>query len=107
MTPLPTLALMLILNSLMIFGIYEVTTYEEDEQGNITDKMALWFVRRWLLKHFGIFWSKPFVLCPPCMASVWGSVFYIIFVPKIFFCEYLIYLLILAGLNKLLSRYVL
>jgi len=107
------LYLLLPLNALFIFGISAITTYEEDADGTISDRMALWFVRRWCIKNLGVFWSKPFVLCPPCMASVWGTIFYftflLVFQININIFAVIIwpfYCVTLSGLNYGLQRYI-
>jgi len=75
-------------NALIIFGINKATFFEYchiddrgegfcDKNGIDKDsKMVLWWVRHWSLKAVGEFWSKPICTCPPCMASVWGTVVY-------------------------------
>lgn len=57
---------MLVLNFLLIMGLWKV--FQKDEVfGFIGD-----FVNGLLGQH----WSKPFVDCPPCMSSVWGTAFF-------------------------------
>ena len=101
---------MLPLNSLFIFGLHIITDYEVDEQGNVSDKMALWWLRYKSVQTFGEWWSKPLILCPPCMASVWGTIFYFIF-SLVFFGNVLIfvwpfYVISLSGLNYVVQRYI-
>lgn len=75
-------------NALIIFGINKGTFYEvchpEDMGGeyctddgvDIDSRMVGYKLRLWAVKHLGPFWSKPLFTCPPCMASVWGTVVY-------------------------------
>lgn len=49
--------------------------------------------------------SKPFFECPPCMASVWGTIFYW----SIFTCDiktWIVCVLISSILNKIIYGYV-
>lgn len=65
-----------IITSLAIVGIYNSTQYELDKDGNPTEKNILWFVRYYVDKYIGEPLGKPIILCPRCMASFWGVVFY-------------------------------
>ena len=65
-----------ITTSLSIIGLYYATSYELDSKGNPTEKNVLWFVRFYVDKFIGEPYGKPFILCPQCMASFWGLVFY-------------------------------
>jgi hypothetical protein len=127
-----TMFLMLLANSLLIFGINKATEYTEEERNVpfgeqisaqddialppctkketiITDKMALWFVRHYSIKWFGVFWSKPLMLCPPCMSSVWGTIFFATQMPLTLhsLVIFIFYVPILAGINTLLQRFIL
>ena len=66
-----------ITTSLSIIGLYYATSYELDSKGNPTEKNILWFVRFYIDKFIGEPYGKPFILCPKCMASFWGVVFYV------------------------------
>lgn len=63
-------------NALWILGLsnlFHVELYDDDEpdSGIIPkSKGLLWFVSVWCFKTFGMFWSRPLVRCPYCMASV-------------------------------------
>jgi len=48
---------------------------------------------------------KPFFECPPCMASVWGTVFYLIIYHNDW-KEWLVCVLIASVFNKALYHYV-
>jgi len=108
-----TLLLMLPMNCLFCIGIHIITNYEENEVGQPTDKMILWWLRYLSIKHIGIYWSKPLFLCLPCMASVWGTIFYFTFLfafmQNITIFAFLIwpfYIVSLSGLNYVVSRYI-
>lgn len=65
-----------IITSLFCIGLYFATGYELDKDGNPTEKNILWFVRYYVDKFIGEPFGKPIILCPRCMASVWGGVMY-------------------------------
>jgi len=96
--------LLLIANSLYIFGIYTATDYRIDTEGRPCDKMALWWLSYYTERAIGPWWSKPLFLCPACMASVHGTYFYFIFSEKNILI-YPFYVVILAGLNSFAQRY--
>ena len=64
-----------LITSLSITGFYYATNYELDSKGNPTEKNLFWFVRYYVDKIIGEPWGKPIILCPRCMASLWGIVF--------------------------------
>jgi hypothetical protein len=107
LTDLVILSIVLIYNSLFIFGISKTTQYEVDDKNNITDKMIFWRVRYWCVKHLTVNLTKPIMLCPPCMASFWGSIFYWCFFSFTLehLCIYPFYLLILCGLNNGIQKH--
>ncbi len=83
----------LVFNSLFIIGLHKIT-----REGMLLEKAGTWAV-----KILGEFWSKPVTECPPCMASVWGLLFYFIFVQGgVVLLPF--YLLTLVGLNYLLMH---
>jgi hypothetical protein len=65
-----------IITSLAIVGFYNATHYELDKNGNPTEKNLFWFVRYYVDKYIGEPYGKPFILCPRCMASLWGITFH-------------------------------
>jgi hypothetical protein len=102
------LLLLVVFNSLYIFGIKTITYYDvevTDTQEKIIDKMVFWKLRYWSIKYIGVYWSKPLLLCTPCMASVHGLYFYFIFSDKNLIVLPF-YLVILAGFNYIVSKYV-
>ena len=122
MTELITIILLLFINSMFIFGIFKLTDYDEEVEPDgygvpcvyIRDKMLLWFVRKWLVDKIGLYWSKPLVLCPPCMASVWGTLFYWVMTSTLFpvfdtFYQQLLFypffVVSLCGINSFLQRH--
>ena len=88
MQGLLSILLMLLLNSLFIIGLHNAARFEfhplgikdcqgADQYGVMNDsKMLLWKLRYTAEKKLGLFYSKPLFSCPPCMASIWGTVFY-------------------------------
>jgi hypothetical protein len=95
---------LLALNSLYIYGIYFATSYEPDQKGEPVEKNVLWFLSYYSIRWFGVFLSKPLFICPPCMASVHGIYFFILF--SNYNLIYLpFYCLILCGLNYGLQKY--
>lgn len=89
------LFLLLVLCALCIVGIW--TAFHRE--------MILGPVGDWLYERMGPKWSKPFFTCPPCMSSVWGTVFYLCFFDGLRL--YPVFILSLCGLLKLLAILVL
>jgi len=85
--------LYLAFNCLLIIGLHKIT-----REGMLLEKVGTWSV-----KYFGSFWSNPITECPPCMASVWGILFYFLFV-NAGFLILPFYLVALAGLNYLVMH---
>src|SRR5688572_2383243 len=56
----------LFINLLLVVGIWKL--FQPD--------MLFGAQGKWLYDRLGAFWSKPVFDCPPCMASVWGTVFF-------------------------------
>ena len=118
------LPILLIVNSLMIQGLYRSSTFEwktivmnnlssKQMKLSLIDKqfnMLLWWVRYYSLKYIGKKWSKPIITCPTCMASLHSTYFYWI-VGYPYFAHSLImavvlypmYVLALAGLNTFIT----
>ncbi len=101
------LLVQLILNSLVIFGIYAST-----QQG-----MILHFARKVFIKtdeddleeeYHVPFIFKPLVGCPTCMSSVHSTYFYWFFQEWTLENLYLypFYVLALAGLNSIIHKYI-
>jgi len=65
-----------LITSLSIIGFYYATHYELDKNGNPAEKNLFWFVRYYVDKIIGEPWGKPIILCPRCMASLWGIAFH-------------------------------
>lgn len=106
-------------NALIIFGINKATFFEychpDDVGGEFCDeygvdkdsKMVGWWFRHMALKVVGKFWSKPLFTCPPCMASVWGTVVYWIATPMSSetLAAWPLYILMLSGLVALINSF--
>ena len=106
---------LLIANALVIFGVNKATYFEychpEEDREFCTDegvdkdsRMVLYKLRLWSLKYVGPFWSKPLFVCPPCMASVWGTMVYVFTGWSILFLP--VYILMLSGLVTLINSIV-
>ena len=73
------LAAHLLFNALVIRGLWRAMSYGGDEETGVPlteTKMLLTNVRLWFQRNLGYFWSKPFVSCVACMASVHGTWYY-------------------------------
>ena len=73
------LAAHLLFNALVIRCLWRAMSYSEDEETGVPlteTKMLLTNVRLWFQRNLGHFWSKPFVSCVACMASVHGTWYY-------------------------------
>lgn len=74
-----SLAAHILFNALVIRGLWRAMSYGEDEETGVPlteTKMLLTNVRLWFQRNLGYFWSKPFVSCVACMASVHGTWYY-------------------------------
>lgn len=74
-----TIAAHILFNALVIRGLWRAMSYSEDEETGVPlteTKMLLTNVRLWFQRNLGYFWSKPFVSCVACMASVHGTWYY-------------------------------
>jgi len=113
-----SLILLLVVNSLIIIGLYHVVNFEVEEgygydqdtfemkrEYTKTHKMILWWVKYWGDKYINEFWSKSLYDCVVCMASVHSLYVYWYFYS--FDLEalmiYPFYILALAGLNSILN----
>lgn len=97
-----------IITSLFCIGLYYSTSYENDKFGKPIEKNILWFVRYYVQKWIGEPYGKPFILCPQCMASFWGVVFYVVvFHHRIGgiddFGHVCIFVFVVSALNKLIQ----
>lgn len=110
------LMLMGIFNAMVIFGVNKATFFEYchpdddaqfcDEYGVDKDsKMVGWWLRYYSLKWCGQFLSKPLFTCPPCMASVWGTLVYWLSTPVTMnnLALWPLYILMLSGLVALIN----
>ena len=74
-----TIAAHVLFNALVIRGLWRAMSYGEDEETGVPlteTKMLLTNARLWFQRNLGYFWSKPFVSCVACMASVHGTWYY-------------------------------
>lgn len=56
----------LFINLFLIVGIWKL--FQKGE--------ALGSTGDWLYEKLGDYWSKPMLTCPPCMASIYGTIFF-------------------------------
>ena len=82
----------LFVNCLVIFCIYVWT-----QEGMIFEKQG-----NWIKKKVGDFWCKPLICCPPCMASVHGTWFYLACVGDLEWFL-LVYVMALCGLTYIVN----
>ena len=68
---------MILINSLYIMGLYIAGSYEPDDKARDHENILGWF-HRWLRSRIGVFWTKPVIGCPVCMASLHTSYIYAI-----------------------------
>lgn len=46
-------------------------------------------------------WSKPFYSCPKCMASIWGTAYWLYFAPEL---HYILFIFAVSGVGEILRR---
>lgn len=104
-------------NALIIFGINKATFYEQchpedmggefctDDGVDVDSRMVGYKLRLWAVNRLGTFWSKPLFTCPPCMASVWGTVVYWLVQPFTWnaLAVWPMYVVMLSGLVALIN----
>lgn len=111
----------LILNCLIIFGLFEAMYYKKvrvdwtldkvecdvKEVFEMQDKMFLWFIPYNLRKILPEFWIKPIASCVICMASVHSTYVYWFFYDFNLFnaLVYILYVPALAGLNAIVLSF--
>ena len=91
-----------LITSLVIYGIKAST-----DQGMILEPVYGLFIR--LLSNFMgangiIYLLKPLMRCTPCMASVWGSLSYVLYYPDPSVMSWLIWVFALAGFNYIVNK---
>lgn len=93
--------MLLVFNSLFIFGLKAVTYWECDEFRQPSEKKLLWFLSYYAEKYYPSFMHKPLISCTICMASFWGAMFFLLFTDFSLFLLP-IYCISLAGLNSII-----
>lgn len=89
---------LLILNSLVVVGIWFTCNYEAQKGLRpVVGKQLLWFIKYYGTKWFGDSFMKPVCGCVVCMASVHGTWFFWTFIHTSVI-EWLTWMLALAGL---------
>ena len=98
------LLLLLIFNSLYIFGFSSATEYGLNVDKEPNDKELLWFIR-WYLRNAPDWIQKPIFGCVVCMASV-HSWPYLLFNHELTLLNgatYIIYIFALSGFNAIVN----
>lgn len=115
------LLLLLVFNSLVIWGWYIATSYDEEVMTEelkpqmgfirkrellIVDTNIFGFIKKWGDLHIPYWLTKPLYNCPPCMASIHSTYVYWFFMPFELHSLYIypIYILALSGLNYIISE---
>jgi len=98
--------LLLLFNSLYIFGFNNATRYTEDvdRQPDPNDREVLWFMR-WWLKDAPVWLKNPLFDCVVCMSSLHSWV-YLVFNHELTLTNgitYIIYIFALSGFNKMVN----
>ncbi len=101
---------LLFFNSLFIFGWNYATDYDMTTGNELNHfRNALWFVRYWtfmgLISIRQVWLMKPLFTCVICQSSVYGSLGYWLFCPNANLIEWPIYVVVLAGLTRLLKSF--
>lgn len=99
--------------SFFIFGLnYALGSPTISDKGDLRVFPAIGSgITTWLFINWK--WSKdifmPMFLCVTCMASFWGSIIYFSFnsiaFTVDFFSEWILFIIVLSGLNRLLKSY--
>ena len=86
-----------LINSLIIFGIFAVT-----EEKSLLGFVQMWGTKYNLYGQHSKFWSKPLFNCPPCMASVWGTLGFAY--TGIGWQYWIVWVVSLAGFNYIVNK---
>ena len=70
------ISFMVLANAMYIMGMYIAGTYEEGDEARDHENILGSF-HRWVRSKVGVFWTKPIIGCPVCMASVHSSYVYL------------------------------
>jgi len=84
---------LMLLNALVIIGVHKATGPGEvgESIGKFAEKELPWWI------------NKPTIGCPPCMASVWGTLMFWTIGPRDW-KTYPFYVLALSGLMRFIVR---
>ena len=98
---------LLFINSLFIFGWnYALGSPTIDQDDQIIVHPAIFgFITKFITKRFHSILIYPMFLCPVCMASLYGTLFYLLFTPTYNFIGWSVYIVALAGLNRILKGF--
>lgn len=93
--------------SLFIYGLNFATDYNHGDSFKDNGfKNVLWRLRYWSLTYIGEYWSRPLFTCTICMSSVWGTIIYLLMANKYNPIEWLLSVVVIAGLSRLLRNFV-
>lgn len=99
--------LLLIFNSLYIFGFYSATEYQENVElrPDPKDREILWFVK-WYLRNAPRWVQKPVFGCVVCMASLhsWPFLLFNHELTLLNGATYIIYIFALSGFNAIVNE---
>ena len=111
--------ILLLLNSLLIFGFYNATKYDgweaDDAAGAIIVPSHSWRMILWWVRYYGIglpdWIKKPLFNCPLCMASIHSIAPYTIYLYESGLPDYYMmlwpgYVLALSGLNAVINNFI-
>jgi hypothetical protein len=96
----------IIISSLVIVGLYYSTYYELDEKGNPCEKNILWFFRFYVDKYVNVYLAKPIISCPRCMASIYGTICYLLLFDNYILSNYILFIFGVSTLNTIFHKYI-
>jgi hypothetical protein len=94
--------LVMFANSSFIWGLYAASQYNFDINRQITDKEILWRLK-YYAEQLPTNIAKPLLLCPICMSSVWGSIFFLCYNYN-YYLYLPIYIICLAGFQYIIYK---
>jgi hypothetical protein len=95
-----------ILCSLFCSGLWSVTKYETDGNGNIYG-LILAPLGKYAHEHLPQYIYKPLLGCINCMASFWGILFYCYkYYKSGNVCECIIFIFVVSALNGIYGKYI-
>ena len=102
--------LLLIINSLFIVGLHHATTYELTRFGDVlkTESRLLWPLRYYAEQYLTTWIYKPLIGCVACMASFWGTIFFVVQYLDVWtwttWFNWIIYIFALSATNQVINK---